>query len=336
MRDVLISIHAPPRGATARREGKGTAGYISIHAPPRGATKHLKNFLHITLFQFTPLREGRPSWLREIDSRGAISIHAPPRGATVPAVQRRGRMENFNSRPSARGDTFAVGEKYLRKISIHAPPRGATERRKPSSRHKQFQFTPLREGRRYNSQKKGRTLKYFNSRPSARGDRAGRYNSAERERFQFTPLREGRHVRRVKPGGHPYFNSRPSARGDRTRSGRKEANHDISIHAPPRGATVSSGGGGRASRRISIHAPPRGATISIALCVGQLYFNSRPSARGDSFLSKEFASMSISIHAPPRGATIADFPNASPSCISIHAPPRGATGNALSADNPCT
>ena len=33
---------------------------ISIHAPPRGATQPLATLLTTSLFQFTPLREGRP------------------------------------------------------------------------------------------------------------------------------------------------------------------------------------------------------------------------------------------------------------------------------------
>ena len=58
-----ISIHAPPRGATAT--SKGAVLYlISIHAPPRGAT--LQRFVE-------PLLQKN------------ISIHAPPRGATQPA-----------------------------------------------------------------------------------------------------------------------------------------------------------------------------------------------------------------------------------------------------------
>ena len=78
----------------------------------------------------------------------------------------------------------------------------------------------------------------------------------------------------------------------------------ISIHAPPRGAT----GGYRwvATRfRISIHAPPRGATSNIrrTRCVG--YFNSRPSARGDDTRVGIPSCNVISIHAPPRGATYA-------------------------------
>ena len=77
-----ISIHAPPRGAThpkhlhraggfdfnsrpsARGDGRWERGEafpspISIHAPPRGATQVETEKKTATLFQFTPLREGR-------------------------------------------------------------------------------------------------------------------------------------------------------------------------------------------------------------------------------------------------------------------------------------
>ena len=57
------------------------------------------------LFQFTPLREGRPDGNAQGKSLCTISIHAPPRGATTVSVY-----------DSPRGA-----------ISIHAPPRGATK-----------------------------------------------------------------------------------------------------------------------------------------------------------------------------------------------------------------
>ena len=56
----IISIHAPPRGATLTSATVSTDRDISIHAPPRGATRaaFLRSALFI-IFQFTPLREGR-------------------------------------------------------------------------------------------------------------------------------------------------------------------------------------------------------------------------------------------------------------------------------------
>ena len=144
--------------------------------------------------------------------------------------------------------------------------------------------------------------------------------------FQFTPLREGRLCRGL------YFLYRPP----------------ISIHAPPRGATPQERGVHH-QRRISIHAPPRGATRWARRSIPwTLYFNSRPSARGDKIEDAAITNAKIiSIHAPPRGATFGTFPLVCPKrfqftplregrlpptaliwqCrhISIHAPPRGAT-----------
>ena len=102
-----ISIHAPPRGATGCCRGRCSARAISIHAPPRGATdggQHLRQ--QIILFQFTPLREGRLP---------APHDHAP-------------LVQDFNSRPSARGDEAKSTFRGSSDISIHAPPRGATLR----------------------------------------------------------------------------------------------------------------------------------------------------------------------------------------------------------------
>ena len=120
-----------------------------------------------------------------------------------------------------------------------------------------------------------------------------------------------------------YFNSRPSARGDDVAQF-QHIRPEISIHAPPRGATC-------ASRRAK-NCPAN--------------FNSRPSARGDEALANGEIVRIISIHAPPRGATCTAWRGAIPATfqftplregrppaqphgrdqrISIHAPPRGAT-----------
>ena len=143
-------------------------------------------------FQFTPLREGRLAASR------CQSLH-----------------DDFNSRPSARGDKKTCGKPQKGIISIHAPPRGAT-----SHPHVVEQIEI-----------------YFNSRPSARGDKVGTDYLAEKRLFQFTPLREGRRI--LKPRlkkAYSYFNSRPSARGDIAFL-LSSRNARISIHAPPRGAT---------------------------------------------------------------------------------------------------
>ena len=143
-----------------------------------------------------------------------ISIHAPPRGATFNSDNLVDTID-FNSRPSARGDSI--------------------DRVKESNFYL-FQFTPLREGRPFgyfyidflphdfNSRPSARgdgtrarclqRTAYFNSRPSARGDDNQTPVSRCTCIFQFTPLREGRHFFSRFSTLIIYFNSRPSARGD--------------------------------------------------------------------------------------------------------------------------
>ena len=192
LQQICISIHAPPRGATARRRRRACRGPISIHAPPRGATRGATRNALDRLFQFTPLREGRRPACRQPDGQRNISIHAPPRGATTQPSRfaictlfqftplREGRQSSFRfrfQRPNIsihappRGATLPYPLHCPRPcISIHAPPRGATGRNYILPNIKTtFQFTPLREGRPITS---GflLALHNFNSRPSARGD----------------------------------------------------------------------------------------------------------------------------------------------------------------------
>ena len=168
---------------------------------------------------------------------------------------------------------------------------------------------------------------YFNSRPSARGDIAAMLGNMCRESFQFTPLREGRQVCHTAHKDGAYFNSRPSARGDTPPRACHASRHKISIHAPPRGATVA---------RLRVF----GAAVN---------FNSRPSARGDQLDSTALCARNLFQFTPLREgrqvrltAEPSDIPfQFTPlregrlprlkvcihqDCISIHAPPRGATG----------
>ena len=110
------------------RGDSGTSDDISIHAPPRGATRASARQAACTLFQFTPLREGRRAMRGDSGTSDDISIHAPPRGATDRRFCRRpGLLVHFNSRPSARGDGSMGNWCKPIYISIHAPPRGATK-----------------------------------------------------------------------------------------------------------------------------------------------------------------------------------------------------------------
>ena len=207
---------------------------ISIHAPPRGATRNVPINAHMREFQFTPLREGRrrgrlsgqrrgyfnsrpsargDSTYAALCALGYISIHAPPRGATrrvcvgTPSARfqftplREGRLafsvassrtDIFQFTPLREGRPVGGGVVYIHYISIHAPPRGATSWMKSARQGTGFQFTPLREGRPRVTRRPVLPAPDFNSRPSARGD-------------ELPPVAT-LHI--------AYFNSRPSARGD--------------------------------------------------------------------------------------------------------------------------
>ena len=278
-------------------------GYFNSRPSARGDIFTRDEAAALFEFQFTPLREGRHKQLLRSFCPANISIHAPPRGAT--SLHQDSLMnDHFNSRPSARGDLILRLIFLLIVISIHAPPRGATGKLtqlessfnisihappRGATRcivHREgsgivFQFTPLREGRLVGTIKASPPRRYFNSRPSARGDSSKSTPVLGKLYFNSRPSARGDVTRpsidypaghfnsRPSARGDPcptklacaalYFNSRPSARGDDifrhfVRAG------NISIHAPPRGAT-SVFNRFRGYIRISIHAPPRGATI---------------------------------------------------------------------------
>ena len=121
---------------------------ISIHAPPRGATALSEKAGISKTFQFTPLREGRRWRPRSRSQADRISIHAPPRGATSAGITAR-LSTRFQFTPLREGRRIArfcceklkefqftplrEGRHEQRRtraatttISIHAPPRGAT------------------------------------------------------------------------------------------------------------------------------------------------------------------------------------------------------------------
>ena len=84
-------------------------------------------------------------------SRMNFNSRPSARGDPAAPVCPRPSRPHFNSRPSARGDIIKEDKPVnIFLISIHAPPRGATAAA-CGNRYlsNTFQFTPLREGRRY-------------------------------------------------------------------------------------------------------------------------------------------------------------------------------------------
>ena len=186
---------------------------ISIHAPPRGATRQHEQSFPSTLFQFTPLREGRRKCQMLINPV-EISIHAPPRGATHWRAERKAPCRSFQFTPLREGRLAFIWLRERHLISIHAPPRGATFSLVHCSSPHVFQFTPLREGRRL--YRKGNCyFDDFNSRPSARGD-----------------------LIMVPSLNAPMISIHAPPRGATDCCPKIQAIVVISIHAPPRGATT--------------------------------------------------------------------------------------------------
>ena len=194
-------------------------------------------------FQFTPLREGRRRTCGAVHRIGYFNSRPSARGD---ALARRDWyfLTYFNSRPSARGDKSEKVRNSKECISIHAPPRGATARLSEIVHlSERFQFTPLREGRRA-VRAASKAAGEFQFTPLREGRLPHRAEPGGVRQFQFTPLREGRRCFKCSASlRRRYFNSRPSARGD-THLDNGLLNEDISIHAPPRGATCASCAGG--------------------------------------------------------------------------------------------
>ena len=128
--------------------------------------------------------------------------------------------------------------------------------------------------------------------------------------FQFTRPRGARLQRHGRPrGGGHGFNSRAREGRDVLRDRALPCFHPVSIHAPARGATLSSL---IFASRVAVFqfTRPRGARLN---------------RRGD---VETF--FSVSIHAPARGATIAMPHICAIGKVSIHAPARGATTHGFS------
>ena len=103
--EITISIHAPTRGATGLCRFRARIFTISIHAPTRGATSQAVGYASITLY-FNPR-----SYKRSDGGRGSIKSN----------------FWDFNPRSYKRSDYKGIVIDHVSvDISIHAPTRGAT------------------------------------------------------------------------------------------------------------------------------------------------------------------------------------------------------------------
>mgnify|MGYP007127806895 CR=1 FL=1 len=185
-------------------------------------------------------------------------------------------------------------------ISIHAPTRGATTSAPFSDREVQFQST-LPQGERHRLGEVVRIDNNFNPRSHKGSDISLR---------TFAVF-----VNDFNPRSH---------KGSDTASAKDPNSTGISIHAPTRGATVTSGTGydififqstlPQGERRHTYFTPPFHPD-----------FNPRSHKGSDENVMDKSIEERISIHAPTRGATPTRGIPSGMSTISIHAPTRGAT-----------
>ncbi len=147
---LVVSIHAPARGATCRRKEPRLYPLKFQSTLPRGERRLF--FRPVFSFNcFNPRsREGSDAEGFENLAAYIVSIHAPARGATIVMILR-DWVKSVSIHAPARGATAMVdaivGHEH---VSIHAPARGATIYAKRPAEAKGFQST-LPRGERPNT-----------------------------------------------------------------------------------------------------------------------------------------------------------------------------------------
>ena len=186
-----------------------------------------------------------------------------------------------------------------------------------------FQFTPLREGRLQRS-KRSASPSHFNSRPSARGDTPAELPNAPPAHFNSRPSARGDDVSPDSEGKLYIFQFTPLREGRRVLITSNECIERISIHAPPRGATDVQQ---EAAKPTAFQFTPlREGRRGTVYPPANFNFNSRPSARGDAHhLRRPNAGGYFNSRPSARGDIDQIVCLAAQKSISIHAPPRGAT-----------
>ena len=126
-RDPLFQSTLPRGERHGSSQFSGMPVVISIHAPTRGATHGSANqYKSNLIFQSTLPRGERRLDTKAMKCNNKISIHAPTRGAT--AVENPvGIISGISIHAPTRGATdLSRNSSPITGISIHAPTRGAT------------------------------------------------------------------------------------------------------------------------------------------------------------------------------------------------------------------
>ena len=345
---VVVSIHAPARGATPLEGGLpalratfqftlprgerrrhahdgGVYDDVSIHAPARGATG-----------ASSPANRTMP-----------VSIHAPARGATVDTSARDGVRRVVSIHAPARGATALtrrVGR--AREVSIHAPARGATTDWQRSRYSSSCFNSRSREGSDHIGVREIDAIGMFQF-TLPRGERPRDIELEEYHvAFQFTLPRGERLLSDGAVAYDQRFNSRSREGSDtpgrvytalaisfnsRSREGSDDLldvvteDNAVSIHAPARGATFSEASH-LPRRAVSIHAPARGATRQMQTSRMKSFgFNSRSREGSDRWRGGCLWCPRCFNSRSREGSDLTRATLILSADVSIHAPARGAT-----------
>ena len=209
---------------------------ISIHAPTRGATEGCQ-ILALEIVNFNPRSHERSDRLQSCRLSGIqISIHAPTRGATNQLVLDK-LDELISIHAPTRGATNWVASMCLEKfISIHAPTRGATAKAIENDKNGVFQSTLPREERQYFVRLQSKT-KHFNPRSHERSDRTVDDGGCSIFISIHAPTRGATGMLKSKEFTTIISIHAPT-RGATVDEAADFPEMDISIHAPTRGATL--------------------------------------------------------------------------------------------------
>ena len=191
---LVISIHAPARGATAEVDGDIELCKNFNPRPREGGDVAVFCYAYCKKrFQSTPPRGGRRYQTDCVKTTSGISIHAPARGATLHRTT--GTASTIISiHAPARGATGTEGGVVMKNIiSIHAPARGATLKASTTTPCRTvFQSTPPRGGRPPPFPCRSAPSGHFNPRPREGGDGSFCLYPPALRQFQSTPPRGGR------------------------------------------------------------------------------------------------------------------------------------------------
>ena len=253
---------------------------VSIHAPAKGASAlDMLNLLQMP-FRSTPPRRGRRRRTMHRAPGQQVSIHAPAKGAT----RRQGVLRTrfcVSIHAPAKGATRAFPAQFgLPNVSIHAPAKGATCRLEPVGVGGTFRSTPPRRGRHRDESRRDRFAR-FDPRPREGGDSASDLLKQPAPVVSIHAPAKGAtlYVHCALRGRAVSIHA--PAKGATRRQFRDQSGRRVSIHAPAKGATTRAPQAPPRSRCFDPRPREGGDRCDFRGGIGVVCFDPRPREGGD-------------------------------------------------------